>query len=512
MKRPLMSHLKTKSTSSSSCFDLYNASTSQIRTQVQPASTIQVQQALQDSYQAQKHWYNDFTPTQRSQVFLKASQLMSEKSQQLTQLELNDTSKPISQIKSYDVPTAIETLSYYAYMPSILPSGSTLHHLDAHHSFAYTHRIPLGLTIGIGAWNYPLLNAVMKSAPSLIFGNSMIYKPSELTPSSALFLAELYEECGLPKGVFQVVLGKGKDVGKTLIDEYCSTSINHNTEGKISFTGSVDAGHDIAAQTASSCTTTPTTNNRINRMHNANFHRLNLELGGKSPLIIMEDCDIDNAVSIAIQANFYANGQVCSNGTRVYVHESINESFITKLVQETCKLKIGLPSQVDVDIGPMVSKEHMEKVVEYIQIGKNDDGATLVHGGEKVSSSIDGHHDGYFLSPAIFVNCTDDMRIVQEEVFGMLMSVLTFEDDEEVIGRANATNFGLAAGIVTNNVKKAHRMASRLNTGTVWINQYNTSHVSVPWGGMKQSGIGRENGTAALEAWTTEKVVFMDME
>ncbi len=540
--KPLLSHVKSKPSSSSSsssspcCYNLYNAATSNIRNQVQPSSIPQIQQAIKDSHDAQQQWYHDYTPTQRSQILLKASQLLQNNTtqQSILQMEVYDTSRPIHEIQSYDIPTTIETLNYYSCMSSIIPSGVTYNQMSLSstndQSFAYTMKQPIGVTIGIGAWNYPLVNAVMKSAPALIFGNSMIYKPSELTPCSTIRLAEIYEEAGLPKGVFQVLLGNGDDVGKTLIQEYMtslstlssssssSINMNMNTHGKISFTGSVRTGRDIASMVSSS--TTPN-----NQKKNTMFHRLNLELGGKSPLIIMKDCNITHAVQNAIKANFYSNGQVCSNGTRVYVHELIYDEFISLLVQQTKQLKIGNPFDYDVDIGPMISKEHMENVLNYIDIGKNYDGATLLYGGERLtlknmkSSSGNGDDDnyellsnGYFLSPAIFTNCNDNMRIVQEEVFGMLMSVLTFNSEEEVIQRANANEYGLAAGIITNDLKQAHRMASKINASTVWINNYNVGNVSLPWGAMKQSGVGSETGSSAIDSWTTEKVIYVDLE
>ena len=448
-------------------------------------------------------------------------------------MEVCDTSRPISEIRSYDVPTTLETLNYYATSTQFTepPNKITTQHDDCFDDIiAYTDRIPLGTTLGIGAWNYPLVNCASKSIPSILFGNSMIYKPSEYTPSSALFMAELYEEAGLPEGLFQVLLGGGKsgnsnnndnnnsgdngmNVGQTLVEEYCSSILDCNTHGKISFTGSVNTGHQIAKQT--------TCKNGSNA--NFTFHRLNLELGGKSPLIILDDCNIDNAVQNAIMANWYSNGQVCSNGTRVYVHESKYDTFVSKLIDETSKLKIGHPMNDDVDIGPMISKEHMDRVLRYIDIGKHEDGATLYYGGERLCGPIkyghnkDGGEDsqsfmyeyGNFLSPAIFADCTDDMKIVQEEIFGMVMTIMKFQDEKEVIQRANATKYGLAAGIITNDVNRAKRISSQLMAGTVWINTYNVANIAIPWGGFKQSGIGHENGIAAMEAWTTQKVTFV---
>lgn len=518
-------------------YNLHDATTSSIHRTVESATKSQIQQSIKDAQIAQQNWFWNHTQIQRNEVVLRIHDVLASnqsKVDKLIELEVGDTSRPISEIRSYDVPATIRTLSYYANSISSssgAPTAANRLHLSDLDSNAnansmtsyYTQRIPLGTTLGIGAWNYPLVNCISKSIPAILYGNSMIYKPSEYTPSSALFMAELYEEAGLPQGVFQVILGGytndgNYNVGQTLVEEYCSSVLHANTNGKISFTGSVHTGHQIAKQT---------TNNNDN---NFAFHKLNLELGGKSPLIIMEDCNMNNAIQNAIIANWYSNGQVCSNGTRIYVHESRYDEFVDKIVKETSKLNIGHPLNDNVDIGPMIHKEHMEKVLEYIHVGIHDDGATLCYGGERLTgpmthgcnhtSNDDGNDDGqsllydngYFLSPAIFVDCNDEMRIVQEEVFGMVMTIMKFKDEEEVIKRANGTKYGLAAGIVSNDICRAQRIASKLVAGTVWINTYNIADVEVPWGGVKQSGIGCENGTAAMEAWTTEKVMYINAE
>jgi betaine-aldehyde dehydrogenase len=483
----LTSHIKSKiskSASQSSCYSLYNATNNKTRDKIQFATPEDIQQAIQDASSAQERWHRDHTPAQRSEILQKASYILTGRSDEITAHEVKDTGRTISEIKSYDVPAASRCLSYYANMPSILSNG-TYHDID--HSFAYVKREPIGVTAGIGAWNYPLMNAVAKSAPSLSFGNSMLFKPSELTPNSALILADIYEEAGVPPGVFQVLLGDGS-VGAELV---ASPSI-----GKVSFTGSVETGKKLCQIKAAA--------------ESNNFSKMTLELGGKSPFIIMEDADLDQAVTGAMQANWYSNGQVCSNGTRVFVHESLKDEFLERLVERTKLFKIGDPMQEDTEVGPMVSENHMNNVLNYIEIGKNADKAQLLYGGERVFSSLE---DGFYLTPAIFSNCTDDMKIVQEEVFGMLMSVLTFQDEDEVMRRANATQFGLAAGIFTNDIKRAHRMANHLKAGNVWINNYNLGPVELPWGGCKHSGVGRENGSydAAFE-WTMGKSVYVEMD
>lgn len=487
---PLTSHIKSKLSRSpaiiASTLKLYDASSNRIRDEVQQATSNEIQQAIDDASSAQEDWYHNYNPKDRGEILQNAAFIVKRRADEIVHLEVKDTSRTISEIKSYDIPSTARYLSYYAHMPSILSNGS-YHDID--HSFAYVKREPIGVTVGIGAWNYPLMNAIAKSAPALSFGNAMLFKPSELTPNSALLLAEIYEEAGVPSGLFQVLLGDGH-VGEQLVK---SPSV-----GKISFTGSFPIGrkiNQIAAQSTED---------------SYQFPKLTLELGGKSPLIIMDDADIDQAVAGAMLANWYSNGQVCSNGTRVFVHESLEEVFLEKLIQKTKELKIGDPFDEDTDIGPMVSEAHMERVLEYIDIGKNLDKATCIYGGERLKSA--NLVSGFYLSPSIFKNCTDDMQVVREEVFGMVMSVLTFKDEEEVIRRANATRFGLAAGIFTNDIKRAHRMANKLQAGNIWINNYNLGHVELPWGGHKQSGIGTENGASeAANEWTKTKSVYVEL-
>ena len=487
--QPLTSHLKaslanSKSNVSRSLFSLYNATDNTVREKIRFATSAQVEQSIEDAKSSQEMWYMSHTPAQRSDIMLNASRILAGRADEIAELEVKDTGRTISEIHSYDVPAASRCLSYYANMPSILSNG-TYHDID--NSFAYVKRQPIGVTAGIGAWNYPLMNAITKSAPSLSFGNAMLFKPSEMTPNSALLLAEIYEEAGVPPGVFQVLLGDGK-VGSQLVT---STHV-----GKVSFTGSVDTGKKLCQAKAGS--------------DSNHFSKMTLELGGKSPLIIMEDADLDQAVAGAMAANWYSNGQVCSNGTRVFIHESLREEFLGKLIERTKMLKIGHPMKDDTDIGPMVSESHMRKVLEFIDIGKNVDRAKLIYGGDKVTSS--GLENGFYLTPAIFCSCSDDMNIVQKEVFGMLMSVLSFHDEEEVIYRANNNQFGLAAGIFTNDIKRGHRMAHRLEVGNIWINNYNLGPVELPWGGYKDSGVGRENGSqdAAFE-WTSSKSIYVEM-
>ncbi len=438
----------------------------------------EIQYALECSKQAQAKWATE-SPAHRASILRTAAEIMSQNKDMLSQLETSDTGRVIRET-TFDVNEGIECLHYYASLANTL--GGEMYKLSGS-NLGYTLREPLGVTVGIGAWNYPINTALWKSAPALAFGNSMIFKPSEYTPSTALWLAECYAEAGVPDGLFQVVLGDGH-VGKELV---ISEEVS-----KISFTGSYPVGKQVYEMAA------------------RGMKKVTLELGGKSPFIIFEDADLDNAVSAAMMANWYSNGQVCSNGTRIFVHESIMADFVDRLVERTKKLRIGDPSCMETDIGPMVHQDQFEKVLRYIDIGR-EEGATLLHGGTRVHDLPDVLKDGYFLTPAIFTNCTDEMTQSNEEVFGMLMSILSFSSEEEAISRANNTEFGLAAGVFTKDIQRAHRVVAALQAGVTYINNYNLAPMNLPWGGTKHSGIGRENGIESVTTWTQQKSVYVEM-
>jgi betaine-aldehyde dehydrogenase len=440
--------------------------------------SAELQHAFECAKQAQASWASK-SPAYRASILRTTATIMSQNKELLSEMETSDTGRVIRETL-YDVDEGVECLNYYAGLANTL--GGEMYKL-AGSNLGYTLREPLGLTVGIGAWNYPLQGALWKSVPSLAFGNGMIFKPSEYTPSTALWLAECYAEAGVPEGVFQVVLGDGQ-VGEELVSS--------ELVSKISFTGSAEVGR------------------RVYEMAARGMKKVTMELGGKSPLIIFDDADLDNAVKAAMLANFYSNGQVCSNGTRVFVHESIIEEFVERLVERTKKLRIGDPRDINTDIGPMSHKSHFEKVLRYVDTGVKE-GASLLYGGTRVHDLPAEFRDGYFLTPAIFTNCTDSMTICKEEVFGMLVSILSFSSEEEVISRANNTQFGLAAGVFTRDIQRGHRVVGKLQAGVTWINNYNLAPMNLPWGGTKFSGIGRENGTAGVESWTQLKSVYVEM-
>ncbi len=399
----------------------------------------------------------------------------------MARIEVLDTGKPIEEARTVDVYSGADALEYYAGV------ASTLHgdYYDLGGSFAYTRREPLGVCAGIGAWNYPIQIACWKAAPALACGNAMIFKPSELTPTSALKVAEIFKEAGVPDGVFNVVQGK-EDVGEMLT--------SHPGIAKVSLTGEVPTGRKVMASSANT------------------LKQVTLELGGKSPLIVFDDADIDEAVEGAMMANFFTQGEICTNGTRVFVHQHIKEKFMDKLLARTEKLRIGDPLEPETQVGALIDKDQYDKVMYYLDLGPKE-GAKALCGGHSCQFNQDSKlKDGYYVEPTIFDNCTDDMRIVQEEIFGPVMAVLDFEDEQEVIERANDTPYGLAAGVFTKELQRAHRVIHQLQAGICWINTYNVNPVEIPIGGYKQSGIGRENGLVTIEHYSQLKTVYVEMD
>jgi betaine-aldehyde dehydrogenase len=458
-------------------FASLNPATGEILGHFNVADEAEVDAAVCTAADAQRRW-GALPGIERARILRRAAELLRSRNQELAELETRDTGKPIQETRVVDVVSGADCLEYFAGLAQSL-SGE---HIDlGPTAFGYTRREPLGVVAGIGAWNYPLQIACWKAAPALACGNAMIFKPAELTPFSAVKLREVFLEAGLPAGVFQVVQGFA-ETGRLLT--------RHAGISKVSLTGEVGTGKAVmtdAAQTLKSVT---------------------LELGGKSPLIVFDDAKLDNAVGAAMLANFYSSGQVCSNGTRVFVHRSIKAQFLERLLKRVGAMKIGDPMHPDTQVGALISEQHMHKVLAYIALGRAE-GARVAAGGKRVTSG--GLARGCFVAPTVFEECRDDMCIVREEIFGPVMSVLDFDDEEEVIERANATQFGLAAGVFTNDLTRAHRVIARLQAGTCWINHYNVTPVELPFGGVKQSGLGRENGRAALEHYTQLKSVYVAM-
>ncbi|NNN69255.1 betaine-aldehyde dehydrogenase [Vibrio sp. 3-2(1)] len=467
-----------RSATSGERFDTYNPATGEVIARLQHASANDVEQAITSAKQGFAIW-SRMTATERSRILLKAVKILRERNDELAVLEVLDTGKPIQEANCVDIATGADVIEYFANLaPSLQGEQQPLNE----HQFFYTRREPLGICAGIGAWNYPIQIAMWKSAPALAAGNVMIFKPSEETPLSALKLAEIFSEAGVPDGVFNVVQGDYR-VGQMLTA--------HPDIAKVSFTGESGTGKTVMADSARS------------------LKSVTMELGGKSPLIIFDDAKLDQAVSAAMVANFYTQGEVCTHGTRVFVHDSLYDAFVAQLKLRTEQLVIGDPMNINTQIGALISKPHLNKVLTAIEQAKASQ-ATLLTGGYQVTDNdLD---KGNFVAPTVFIDCTDDMPHVQQEIFGPVMSVLKFSDEDEVIARANDTQYGLAAGVFTQNLSRAHRVIHQLQAGICWINTWGDSPAEMPVGGYKHSGIGRENGIETLKHYTQTKSILVELD
>ena len=431
-----------------------------------------VEQAIAAALHAQQDWAAR-SGTERGRVLRRAADIMRARNHELSQLETLDTGKPYQETSLVDATSGADALEYFGGLAASL----TGEHIPLGEDWAYTMREPLGVCAGIGAWNYPTQIACWKAAPALACGNAMVFKPSETTTLCALKVAEILVEAGAPPGLFNVIQGRG-DVGAKLIAD--------PRIAKVSLTGSVPTGRKVYAAAAEG------------------IKNVTMELGGKSPLLIFDDADLEDAVSGAILANFYSSGQVCSNGTRVFVQAGIYDAFVTRMAERLHGVKTGDPLDPEVNFGPLVSAEQRDKVLGYIEAGKAE-GARLVTGG----GALEG--PGFWVAPTLFADVTDEMTIAREEIFGPVLSVLKFDDEAEAVARGNATEFGLSAGVFTTNITRAHRVIRQLQAGSCFINSYNDAPVEVPFGGSKLSGVGRENAKAAIEHYSQLKSVYVRM-
>jgi betaine-aldehyde dehydrogenase len=461
-------------------FPTVNPATGEPIASVLPATVAQVDEAVEAARRAGAEWAAR-TALERGRVLQRAARLLRERLEPLAELEVLDTGKPITEARTVDVPSAADALEFFGG----IAGGLSGRHVDLGGAFAYTRREPLGVCAGIGAWNYPLQIAAWKAAPALAAGNTMVFKPSELTPLSALRLAEVLLEAGVPPGVFNVVQGAG-EVGAALS--------RHPRVAKVSVTGSVPTGQKVMSGAAET------------------LKHVTLELGGKSPLVLFDDAPLEQAIHGALLANFFTQGEVCSNGTRVFVHSKLYDRFVEALVPRVAAIRVGDPLDQATQMGALISRAHLDRVLSYVELGRRE-GAKLLCGGER--PRWDGERrrleGGFFVTPAVFADCRDEMTIVREEIFGPVLSLLRFDSEEEVIARANATEFGLGAGVFTRDLARAHRVVARLDAGTCWINHYNVTPVEIPFGGVKRSGLGRENGLEALEHYSRVKSVYVEL-
>ncbi len=459
-----------------SVVDIINPATAQKIAAAYNATPAVIDLAVLSALQGFQTWQS-YSPAERGDILYRISQLLYQYNDELAALEVLNTGKPLQEANCVDIVSGADCLKYFAGLTDKITGLQQ----PVAGGFYYTRREPLGICLGIGAWNYPMQIACWKAALALAAGNSMIFKPSELTPCTALKLAEIMIEAGLPKGVFNVVLAD---------KEQSALLTTHPKINKISLTGSVATGKIVGAHAGKQ------------------LKPVTLELGGKSPLIIFDDADIDSAVAAAMLANFYTQGEICSNGTRVFVHKDCYDQFITKALGATQRIKIGDPNNIDTQMGALISKSHQQRVQQYIRTGI-EEGATLLTGGETIN--VPSCPEGFFVPPTIFTDCKDTMTIAKEEIFGPVMTVFQFASETDVIARANDTPYGLAAGVFSNNIQRGHRVAAQLEAGVCWINAYNITPVEMPFGGYKQSGLGRENGIEALQAYTQVKSVYVAM-
>ena len=455
-------------------FETLNPATGEVLAKVAEAGVEDVDAAVRSARAAFEGAWGHMKASERGALLLKLAELIRRDEDELVRLESLDSGKPVSAIRRQDLPAVLDTLTYYAGMADKINGQVIPARPDA---LTYTVREPLGVVGAIIPWNFPLMIGMWKIAPALACGCTVVLKPAEITPLTALKIGELALEAGFPAGVLNVVPGFGATAGAALVD--------HPDVDKITFTGSPGVGRQILRGAA------------------GNLKRVTLELGGKSANIIFPDADLDSASKAAASGIFFNTGQVCSAGSRIIVHESVYDEVVERLVARAKSMRLGDPRETSTSMGPLVSATQMKRVLDYIDIGVRE-GAQVATGGTR-------HGDiGYFVEPTVFAGVKHEMRISQEEIFGPVAAVIPFKDDEEAIRLANGTSYSLAAGVWSGDIGRVHRFTRRLKAGTVWVNTYGPTDVRLPWGGMRDSGFGREHGDAAIENFTEAKAVWIN--
>jgi aldehyde dehydrogenase (NAD+) len=461
-------------------FDSINPATGEVLTQITEGSSADVDRAVEAARCALEDRngpWRKMSASERGRLIWKLADLLERNIDEFAELETLDNGKPIFESRYVDMPMVVDVLRYYAGLATKI-HGETVNTLET--AFTYTLREPVGVVGMIVPWNFPLLLASWKLGPALACGNTIVWKPASQTSLTTLRFGKLAVEAGVPAGVVNIVTGPGA-VGRAMV--------KHPGIDKIAFTGSTAVGQEIMRSAADT------------------VKRITLELGGKSPNIVFADSDVDNAVKGAITGIFYGKGEVCNAGSRLFLESKVKGEFTEKLVARAAKMRPADPLDPKTRLGAIVSQDQMQTVLGYIESGKKD-GAKLVAGGNRVT--VDGGK-GFFIEPTIFGDVKNDMTIAREEIFGPVLSVLTFDDVDEVIEQANNNPYGLAAAVWTRDVKKAHSVSRRLKAGTVWINTYGLMDASLPFGGYKSSGFGRELGAHAVEHYTEMKTVWLNI-
>ncbi len=461
-------------------FKTYNPATEEVLAEIPEAGKEDVDAAVKAARIAFEdgRFHRKMTAAQRAHCLYKLADLIEKHADELAQLETLDNGKPISEARWVDVAATVETFRYYAGWATKL-EGETIN--ANNNFFTYTLREPIGVVGQIIPWNFPMLMMAWKWGPALACGNSVVLKPAEQTPLSALRIGELALEAGIPAGVVNIVTGFGENSAGEFL-------ANHDDVDKIAFTGEDKTGQIIVKASAKT------------------LKRVSLELGGKAPNIVFADADIDAAVKGAITGIFFNQGQVCCAGSRLFLEKQVHDEFMTKLLERVGRMRQGPGLDEKTQIGPQVSKEQQERVLSYVEIAKKE-GAKLACGG----STPEDLKKGYFVKPTIFTGVKNDMRIAQEEVFGPVLAVIPFENMNDVAEQANKTRFGLSGAVWTRDVKKAHKFASHIKAGTIWVNCYNVFDPAVPFGGYKQSGYGRELGKHSIELYSNIKSVWVNI-
>ena len=459
--------------------DNYDPSTGSVYSLIPDSDERDVEQAVIAANNAFPAW-RDMPKEKRSAILIRLSELIQRDLDKLALAESIDNGKPLWLSKSVDIPRAVSNIHFYA--------TASLHLHDEAYSMGtvamnYTMRTPLGIAGCISPWNLPLYLFTWKIAPALASGNCVIAKPSEITPMTAFHLAELSIEAGVPAGVLNIIHGYGHKVGKAIV--------SHKDIPAISFTGGTKTGEEIA------------------RIAAPMFKKISLELGGKNPNIIFADCDFDKAVQTTVRSSFSSQGEICLCGSRIFVERSIYDQFKSAFVEEVKKLKVGNPLNDENWIGAIVSKTHMEKILSYVELAKQE-GGTVICGGQQIYPEGE-HANGYYIQPTVIEGLAYDCRTNQEEIFGPVVTIMPFDTEEEVLKYANSTTYGLAASVWTQHLTRAHRVAANLQSGIVWINTWLLRDLRTPFGGVKNSGVGREGGFEALRFFTEEKNVCIKL-